>query len=142
MGVHAVVPGGVQWPRGARTAGAGHGHSERVAVSVDARRLGGVRGQGEARKEGRTELVVLVVVLLLLCLLLLALERGEVGEETAQLLGGLWGMAGLLEVADALCLVSAGEARCGEGRTRRMRCSLSFGDWRIWFVCWGMWCCG
>ena len=40
--------------------------------------------------------------MLLLCLLLLALERSEVSEEIAQLLGGLWGMAGLLEVADTL----------------------------------------
>jgi len=109
MGAHAVVRRGVQWPRGARMAGAGHGHSERMAVSVGARRLGVVRGQGEERKERRTELVLLVLVVLLLCLLLLALERGEVGEEIAQLRGRLWGMAGLLEVTDALCLVSTGE---------------------------------
>jgi hypothetical protein len=50
------------------------------------------------------------VVVLLLCLLLLALEGSEVGEEIAQLLGRLWGMTGLLEIADALWAVSAGDA--------------------------------
>lgn len=64
-------------------------------------------GCGEQTKSGaeerRTELVL--VLLLLLCLLLLALERSEVGEEIAQFLGRLWGMAGLLEVADTLWVV-------------------------------------
>lgn len=65
-------------------------------MSGGARCLGGMRGQREEREEQRTELV------LLLRLLLLALEGSEVGEEIPELLGRLWGVTGLLEVADTL----------------------------------------
>ena len=66
-------------------------------------------------------------MLVLLCLLPLALEGSEISEEVAEFSGRLWGMTGLLEVADTLWEVSSGDTVSRGARTRRMKCSLSFG---------------